>query len=1120
MSNLNLKQLLLCSSLLVGASFASAGIAYAQDADPELENAEAESILIADEDLLEDEESDTIVVTGSRIKRDSFTSISPLQVISAELSQDVGLFDPSSILQRSEAASGQQIDATFQGFVLDNGPGSQTLNIRGLGADRTLLLLNGRRIAPAGVEGAPSNPSINLLPGSLIERYDLLLDGASSIYGSDAVAGVGNVILRKDFEGLEVFGSGNYNPRGGGDDYTVSASWGKNTDRGFFGVGAEYDFRDEVKISDRDFLAGCDTHYEISESGEIRTVGIRDRLVVEDRTPGVTVSDNECKVGGISGRIFNPFTRLGSIYFTDGVGNSGIPNYNESTGGFGDVDGNGDGIRDVDFQDVNTNGANPDRTFISEQERVSIMAFGEYTLEGEANITPFFEALYTRADVSSNNAGAPQIFPYVPAANAFNPCNIATGVDCRAGENAGNLFPGNLSTGFSLPVLPIAAIEGDRNNFDVTQEQSRLVGGIKGDLPWMNVGAFNDWTFEVSGTYSRSEGQSSRKGIREDKLAFALGIDPTFDFDGDGIVDNTGDGIADDYDQDVNFGITVGAPIIGVNTAAGVIAPCDVSALSNPGLAMADLAAGCVPVNLFAPSVLTGAIGDFASQAERDYVFGDRDFDTVYEQTIFNGIVTGQVGKTPAGPIGVAVGFEIRKDKIDSQPGLEASNGLLFGFFSDSGAQGEKTIKELFAEVDIPLIAGRTMFESLDVNLSGRFTDEEFYGSAGTYSIKGGWRPVTPLLLKASYGTSYRAPNLRENFLAGQSGFNTIFDPCAVPNDAFLTGVYDASADDREASVLANCRREGRDPLTVGTDLNGNLLGTQQSSSVEISTGGSLDLQPETSRSFTTGFSFSQPFFEEFDFDFNMNYYDIEVTGAVIEPSAAFIVNDCFTRDDGTRSPFCGRIQTGGERSLVSFVTAGFINQDEEVVRGIDINSRFGYEFTAFEQPLDFGLNVRANKLLERSNLFVDDTGEQLFDEDAGEFGFPEWTGTTTATLDWKDFRLTWQARYIGKVEQQADGIDPFSDVFDTRGTGFFSDTCTNGEFCRDVGFADDYMTHTVALRYAADTWTLRAGVSNVFDKEPPLVDSNEVLAISNTPIGNGYDLDGREFFIAMNKQF
>lgn len=130
-------------------AFAIAGPAYAQDAEEGQEEEEVE--------VTEDGESAAapqggIIVTGSRIRRDTYTSISPIQVLNTEASNNVGLFDPSQILQRDESASGQQIDATFGGFVLDNGPGSQTLNLRGLGADRTLLLVNGRRLAPAGVE--------------------------------------------------------------------------------------------------------------------------------------------------------------------------------------------------------------------------------------------------------------------------------------------------------------------------------------------------------------------------------------------------------------------------------------------------------------------------------------------------------------------------------------------------------------------------------------------------------------------------------------------------------------------------------------------------------------------------------------------------------------------------------------------------------------------------------------------------------------------------------------------------------------------------------------------------------------------------------------------------------
>ncbi|NNK45596.1 MAG: TonB-dependent receptor, partial [Altererythrobacter sp.] len=110
-----------------------------------------------------------------------------------------------------------------------------------------------------------------------------------------------------------------------------------------------------------------------------------------------------------------------------------------------------------------------------------------------------------------------------------------------------------------------------------------------------------------------------------------------------------------------------------------------------------------------------------------------------------------------------------------------------------------------------------------------------------------------------------------------------------------------------------------------------------------------------------------------------------------------------------------------------------------------------------------------------------------------------------------------------------ADGIDEFDDAFGSLGTGFFSDTCTgdgtanvpgDGLFCRDVGFADEQFLHTASIRYSADRWSLLVGVDNIFDTSPPLVDSNEVLAINNVAIGNGYDYDGREIFASVSYQF
>ena len=1116
-------------SLLISA--ASPVFAQAtSEGNPAEEKPAEEEVVVVDQTKTEkaEEEKGGIVVTGSRLRQNSFSSISPLQVIRTDDSQDAGLFDAATILQRSEAAAGQQIDATFNGFVLDNGPGSKTLNLRGLGDERSLILINGRRMAPAGVEGAPTVPSINLLPSSLIDRYELLTDGASSVYGSDAMAGVANVILKKNFEGFELFASGDINPQGGGDDYTFSGSWGINNDRGFFGIGAEYQYTDTIRLGDRDFFRGCDKNYEIDQNGNIHTLGLADNAQVRNRTPGVRVSENECKVGSLSGRIFLPFATYGSIYFTPGSNNTGIPNFSENTFGGREIDANRDGIRDVDFQNVNLNGAEPNAVFQSESKLISVMAFGEYTLPGEANITPFFEMNYSRSRSRADNSGSAQIFPTVPATNQFNPCNRSApgGVDCRRAQNV--TFGTTLSTGFDLPVTPIIAVEGDRNNVNVTQEQYRGVLGVRGDLPFIGSG----WDFEVTGVYSKAIGKSTRLGIREDKLAFALGIDPTADFDGDGVFDNNGDGIADDYDQNVNLGGIFEGPVLA--------APCSAAGLRNPRGAMADLTQGCVPVNLFARSLLGAPVGNFATQAERDYLFGVRSFNTSYEQLMITGFASGSLLTLPAGDVTLGVGAEYRKDKINSAPSVVASNGLFFGGSIDRGAVGSKDIKEVFGEVNLPLKANEFLVRELTLNLSGRLTDAQFYGTTGTFAIKGVWRPADPLSLKFSYGTSFRAPNLRENFLAAQTDVQALFDPCAVTYESVASGAYRAADDNREPTTLQNCIREGRDPTRVGFDPLRQSFA--QYPLVKVTKGGSLDVNAETSRAITAGFAFQKTFGGGFDLNVGASYFDIKVKGGIVEPSSQFILNDCYTRQDGQRSQFCDRItasRSQSDRFLVTDVTAGFINLNGESVRGIDINANFGKEVQLFKTNVDFGLELRANHLIERSNLFIDDNGVSSIDNDEGEFGLPRWTGQSTFTADIDKFRFTWQVNYTGPVQQQADGIDPFSDAFgrgpDGLPTGVISDTCLgngtrnpdgsvrvagDGRFCRDVGFAGKYFTHTVSLRYRTDLWTLRAGVTNLFDRAPPLVDSSEVLAIANTAIGNGYDYNGREFFVSINRKF
>ena len=1006
-----------------------------------------------------------VIVTGSRLKRDTFTSIAPLQVITAQISREAGLIDPSSILQESTAATGQQIDLTFGGFVLDNGPGASTVSLRGLGESRTLVLIDGRRIAPAGVEGAPIAADLNLIPGSLIDQYNILLDGASAVYGSDAVAGVANILLRRDFEGLELELFTSDYQQGGDSDYTINATWGQNWDRGFVGFGLEYDKSAAVTLADRDATADCERDYEIDENGQIRTQALFYSEILGQQ-------DRGCQVGLLTSRVSIPV--LGSVYYEPGTGNV-LQNFSESNlFNFVGIDGDGDGVTDVNFQDHSLNGRTQDAHLFPELDSYKVMGYGEYTFDGEMNLTPFFEALVSRREAFIDS-GVGQLFPTVPANNPYNPCNPAgiNGVDCGLAAaalfnnpNVMNAFFNTFGVtyaqaGVTIPtatgprsVIPIVSVRGDRNTTDVEVQQARFVTGLKGDLPQLSFGSLNNWTFETYYSYSTSSGDSSRRGIRGDLLNYSLST-------------------------------SVLDPVTG-NVTCG------------------NGSDGCVPINLFADSLYSTVIGDFATQAERDYLFDSRDFHTEYKQAVFATFLTGDVFEMPAGTVVAGVGFEYRHDKIVSDPDPVARDGLFFGFFSDGGAVGDKYTREIYGEIEFPLLAGLPAAEELTLNLSARGTKDQLYDSTSTYSAKVGWRPVNPLLLRVTQGTSYRAPNLRENFLLSQTGFLNVFDPCVIPDAARdpATGNYIPSQDNREPEILANCLANGVDP----TMLDNNGFATY---SVEIASGGERGLNEEESDSFSAGFAFEQPWFEAFDLNIGATYYEIEIDNTIIEPNAAFLVNDCYGSLTGN-SPFCSRIERDGN-GFLDFISASFLNRDNLTVRGIDVNINYNQDVTFFGRPLEIGFDLIMNQNKEQSELFTNDDGSIEQDDDVGEFGLPKWNGQLNLYAVMGDFRFRWTTRYIGSVDQDPLGVDAFDDIFGN------SDTCLGPPTdvqCRDVGFADHYRTHTASLYYYGDTWTVGFGIRNVFDEDPPQVDGTEILSINNTPIGYGYDLNGRTFFL------
>ena len=261
-----------------------------------------------------------------------------------------------------------------------------------------------RRVA---VEGAPYAPDSGIIPRGLVAQYDVLTDGASSVYGSDAIGGVTNVILKQDFDGLRIEGNGTKPKYSGGDNRNVSITWGETYDKGFVGFGLDYTEQTHATYGSRPWMAECRKNYEIDSEGNYRT---------NDLYYAVTygMKQTDCVPTALAGRTFVSSFATGSIYYTPGFSNGGWGNFSEPVspyGGFG-IDSDGDGLADASYSDYSLNGTEYGQIghLYPDNEDYTVMTYGEYNLGGDANVTAYFEAMYTSADDDAISS-PPQLFP-------------------------------------------------------------------------------------------------------------------------------------------------------------------------------------------------------------------------------------------------------------------------------------------------------------------------------------------------------------------------------------------------------------------------------------------------------------------------------------------------------------------------------------------------------------------------------------------------------------------------------------------------------------------------------------------------------------------------------------
>jgi len=434
-----------------------------------------------------EEEGEKVVVVGSRIRRDDYASDQPVEIILAADAVAQGIDTLGELLRRTTVASGssQVTAATSTAFVQNGGTGAQTISLRGLGANRTLVLLNGRRAGPAGTRGGVSSFDFNVLPLSAVERVEILKDGSSSLYGSEAIAGVINIITKWDDGGnVNLFTS--QPSDSGGESSRLNATWGKTFDTASFRITADYDKQSELARGDRDFFA-CSQRYIFDVNTGERADPIdplTNKPQCNDLLWGhVWIYDYQGAGGNVPGQLaqFDYNGNLGE-YIPGYAVDPSNPDFLVTPPGWFPVgyDANSDRVTNADhpFQDL--------ESFTPESTRSTIFAQGKMEL-GDS-MEGYAEILLNRRKTTTN--GYRQFWGYI-----YNE----------------NFFAGNpLSTGWTgaqwLSPTPIT----DHNGSEITVDYRRFVAGLNGEI--------GDWFWDVSLQSTKSEGEYKNAIIYDDAI--------------------------------------------------------------------------------------------------------------------------------------------------------------------------------------------------------------------------------------------------------------------------------------------------------------------------------------------------------------------------------------------------------------------------------------------------------------------------------------------------------------------------------------------------------------------------------------------------------------------------
>lgn len=910
--------------------------------------------------------SGAITVTGSRIRNPNLQPFEPTTTISREFIDQRNFINVADALNTLPQIRGS---VTPNGDQAAFGQGVNFINNFGLGSNRTLTLINGRRVVTSnppslfGPAAAGTQVDVNIIPAALVKSVDIASTAGAPVYGSDAIAGTVNFILDDKYEGLSLNATSSLYEEGDGHAYRFEGVYGTKFagGRGHLQMSAFYSYTDGILQSQRqDFLNELSVQNNLTETGRIAP-GVGFDTGPNDGNPasviyqglGLYVLSNTGVIFGgplgVTTSTARPTGTVGNQAFQfDAAGNL-VP-YNVGTriraliGGVATPSGNnaifGDGFKFSDFGQLT-----------SDLRRFGANLFANYDLTDKINI--FVEAQYfdSRADeLTQQPTFNTPLFGGASSALTFNINNPFLS------DQARGVLQGAGLTSFTLSRANVGF--ADLTGFAET-EFMRGVIGARGDFKLFN----NDWNWETAFNYGKSN--------------------------------------ITDFRQDINVQNFVNATNVARNASGQIVCAANLPGgfTGTPAQAgfnpVADTA--CVPFNFF---------GNQASAAALDYVTSDNVTETNLEQVVFNANAGGSLFKFNNNDVSVNLGYEFRREKGAFVPSEFEQLGRGRGA-AVTPIRGDFTLNEVFGEVLMPLITpdNDMLIESAIIYGRGRYVDNTVNGGFFSWAAGGSIAPIEDIEFRGNFTRSFRAPALAELFLPQANAFGFVPDLC-------MPGTV--SGGPNPAARQRNCQ--------AFLAAFPNIQRPQQASaaSVPIIVGGNPTLDNEQADSYSIGGILRPRFLR--NFSLTVDYINIRISDPIAQLTTAQINSGCFdndtfnTADPANGNAFCSLIRRQANGEVVNDpgnpgVRTGFQNGNQIDYEGIQGAMLYATSLEGIGIKGMLQMRGDLSVVLKRQ---IDITGVAPARSDA-VIGDPTWAGQFTLNYTNKRWGIGSVFQYTGE---------------------------------------------------------------------------------------------------------